>query len=146
MIIDTIKEDIIEATRSRNRIKSDILKLVLTESQKKNDTSDNFVLGVCKDFVKSIDTTKQQCASLDPTDELVARLHKMEFERTFLEKYLPKTCSKEEVLIVINGLKSKGVPIANDGKSIGLVMKECKTNGLLADSVDVRELLSEPNA
>ena len=79
MLIDVIKANIISATKMRNQLASDILKVVLGECQTRNDFTDDFIIRYCREIVKGNTETMKFGESA-----------KLSRENELLRSYLPK--------------------------------------------------------
>ena len=131
MLIDTIKADITTATRMRNQLASDILKVVLGECQTKNNFSDDFIIKYCRDIVKGNTETMKFGESV-----------KLSRENELLRSYLPKELSKEELEVYAGQISGEIKAAQSDKHAIGVLIKYVKSLGLLASGDAVKELVS----
>ena len=131
MLIDTIKADITTATRMRNQLASDILKVVLGECQTKNNFSDDFIIKYCRDIVKGNTETMKFGDSV-----------KLSRENELLRSYLPNELSKEELEVYAGQISGEIKAAQSDKHAIGVLIKYVKSLGLLASGDAVKELVS----
>ena len=115
-LIETIKNDSLNARKARNALKSNLLTTLYSEAGiigKNNgnrESTDEEVIGVVKKFIKNT--------------EILLGLHDSEetkTELTYLKEYLPKQLSNYELKNIISGL-------IDSGNNIGQVMKHLKEN------------------
>ena len=131
MLIDVIKADITTATRMRNQLASDILKVVLGECQTKNNFSDDFIIKYCRDIVKGNTETMKFGESV-----------KLSRENELLRSYLPNELSKEELEVYAGQISGEIKAAQSDKHAIGVLIKYVKSLGLLASGDAVKELVS----
>lgn len=131
MLIDTIKADITTATRMRNQLASDILKVVLGECQTKNNFSDDFIIKYCRDIVKGNTETMKFGESV-----------KLSRENELLRSYLPNELSKEELEVYAGQISGEIKAAQSDKHAIGVLIKYVKSLGLLASGDAAKELVS----
>ena len=122
MLIDTIKADITTATRMRNQVASDILKVVLAECQTKNNFSDDFIIKYCRDIVKGNTETMSFGESV-----------KLSRENELLRSYLPKEVSEADLIVYANQIPDDIKAAKSDGQAVGVLVKHVKALGLLAN-------------
>jgi uncharacterized protein YqeY len=122
MLIDVIKADITTATRMRNQLASDILKVVLGECQTKNNFTDDFIIKYCRDIVKGNTETMQFGESV-----------KLSRENELLRSYLPKEVSEDELVVYANQIVTDIKAAKSDGQAVGVLVKYVKALGLLAN-------------
>lgn len=122
MLIDIIKADITTATRMRNQLASDILKVVLGECQTKNNFTDEFIVRYCRDIVKGNNETMSFGDSV-----------KLSRENELLRSYLPKEVSEADLLVYANQIPDDIKAAKSDGQAVGVLVKHVKTLGLLAN-------------
>ena len=131
MLINIIKADITTATRMRNQLASDILKVVLGECQTKNNFSDDFIIKYCRDIVKGNTETMKFGESV-----------KLSRENELLRSYLPKELSKEELEVYAGQISGEIKAAQSDKHAIGVLIKYVKSLGLLASGDAAKELVS----
>lgn len=122
MLINIIKADITTATRMRNQLASDILKVVLAECQTKNNFSDDFIIKYCRDIVKGNTET------LSFGDNV-----KLSRENELLRSYLPKEVSEADLIVYANQIPTDIKAAKSDGQAVGVLVKYVKALGLLAN-------------
>ena len=122
VLIDVIKADITTATRMRNQLASDILKVVLGECQTKNNFSDDFIVKYCRDIVKGNTETMSFGESV-----------KLSRENELLRSYLPKEVSEDELVVYAKQIATDIKSAKSDGQAVGVLVKYVKALGLLAN-------------
>lgn len=130
MLIDVIKADITTATRMRNQIASDILKVVLGECQTKNNFTDDFIVRYCREIVKGNTETMKFGESV-----------KLSRENELLRSYLPKEVSKEELIVYAGQISGEIKAAQSDKHAIGVLIKYVKSLGLLASGDVSKEVI-----
>lgn len=125
-LINKLKEDIRTATKNRDGLKSDILKLILGECQTRNDESDKFILS----YMKKVIANNEETIKYKGGDAKLAQ------ENSILNVYLPPKLSSSELENLIVTMLNSG-KITKDKKSISTVSKRCKELGFEADSSDI---------
>ena len=122
VLIDVIKADITTATRMRNQLASDILKVVLGECQTKNNFTDEFIVRYCRYIVKGNNETMSFGESV-----------KLSRENELLRSYLPKEVSEADLLVYANQIPDDIKAAKSDGQAVGVLVKYVKSLGLLAN-------------
>jgi hypothetical protein len=122
VLIDVIKADITTATRMRNQLASDILKVVLGECQTKNNFTDDFIIKYCRDIVKGNTETMSFGESV-----------KLSRENELLRSYLPKEVSEDELEVYAYQISEEIKAAKSDGQAIGILVKYVKSIGLTAN-------------
>ena len=130
MLIDVIKADITAATRSRNQLASDILKVVLGECQTRNNFTDEFVIRYCREIVKGNTETMKFGDSV-----------KLSRENELLRSYLPKEVSKEELEVYAGQISGEIKAAQSDKHAVGVLIKYVKSLGLLASGDVSKEVI-----
>jgi hypothetical protein len=122
MIIDTIKADILSATKSRNTTASEILEVVLGECQSKDNFTDDFVIRYCRKLVEANTETMKfgDYAKLSRQNEL-------------LRSYLPKEVSEDELVVYAKQISEDIKSAKSDGQAVGALVKHVKALGLTAN-------------
>jgi len=106
MIIDTIKNDLKTAIKNGDKVKINILRVIIGESDR---------LGKNLPDAETLKVLKKISDNL-----LVINNDSAKAELKIVSEYLPKMLSKEEMDTIINKIKSE-----NEGKSFGDLMKIC---------------------
>lgn len=125
-IVNTIRGDILEARKNRDKTKVSFLSTLLSEIEMtaKNDgnrsAGDSDAVRVVKKFVKSTEEVIGYSKNGDCTKEVA------EQELSILNSYLPKQLSEDELRHVIDEIVNAGA------SNMGIVMKELKNR----DDVD----------
>jgi hypothetical protein len=126
MLIDQIKADILSATKLRNTLAANILKVVLSECQRADNTTDDFVIKYCKKLIQANDETIKLGGSVN-----------LSRENELLRAYVPPTATLEEVRAVASTLT-----LDQSKKSIGTLMSACKKAGLRPEIETINEVLA----
>jgi len=105
MLLDQIRNDMLQAKKDKDLLKSNLLSTLYSEiftvSKSGKAMTEEDEVRIVKKFVKNIDDT----LALDiPQD---AR-SKFESEKKILESYLPKQLSKEEIENIVSKLAAEG--------------------------------------
>mgnify|MGYP003659770250 CR=1 FL=1 len=131
MLIDVIRADILSATKSRNQLASDILKVVLGECQTRNNFTDDFIVRYCREIVKGNTETMKFGESV-----------KLSRENELLRSYLPKEVSKEELEVYAGQISGEIKAAQSDKHAIGVLIKYVKSLGLLTSGDAAKEVVS----
>ena len=130
MLIDVIKANIISATKMRNQLASDILKVVLGECQTRNDFTDDFIIRYCREIVKGNTETMKFGESA-----------KLSRENELLRSYLPKEVSKVELEVYAGQISGEIKAAQSDKHAVGVLIKYVKSLGLLASGDASKEVI-----
>ena len=131
VLIDVIKANIISATKMRNQLASDILKVVLGECQTRNDFTDDFIIRYCREIIKGNTETMKFGESA-----------KLSRENELLRSYLPKEVNKVELEVYAGRIAEEIKAAKSDKHAIGVLVKYVKSLGLLASGDAAKELVS----
>lgn len=131
-IFNTIKSDMYDAMKAREKVKSNALRIVLSkikdkQIEKKAPLNDDEIIKVLRVIVKQRDESIKlfnDAGRVDLSDN-------EKLEKKYLETYLPKMLSNEEVTIIVETvIKDLNADSINDiGKIMPEVMK--RGNGLV---------------
>ncbi len=129
-IIDQVKSQQIEARKSRDTLKSNLLSVVIGTAQQENVSDDEALQKIIKKIIKA----NQETLSHGGGKEL-------EREVALLSWFLPETMSQDEIesFILKHGVDLKAAP--NEGVAMGFAMKALKTSSKAVDSKDVKEVV-----
>lgn len=139
MLIDDVKQQVIQAMRDRDTERRDLLKVVLGEMQTaaarlSEDLPDADAQRIIRKMVKS----NQEMAELSDRPGVA---EKMKAEIQVLETLLPKTLNIDQIIEalapVLDAVKSAG----NDGQATGVAMKHLKSTGAAVDGKDVGQAI-----
>ncbi len=108
MLMDTIRKDMFEAKKVKDKVKSNLLSTLFAEiftlSKSGKELNEDDELKIIRKFLKNIDET----LSLEiPADTK----SKLETEKNILTAYLPKQLSTEEIDEIVKSLVSEGKTI-----------------------------------
>ena len=145
MFVDTLKAKILAATKARNEVERDVLKLVLGEAQtiegSKNRKGgkpllDEEYYAIMQSMVDNNAITLGYSNNLEFTEVL-------EEEIKILRKLIPVRLTQDQIESYlfqsskIDAIKS----FKNDGQAIGLVMKDLKEANLYVSGDDVKAVV-----
>jgi uncharacterized protein YqeY len=135
MLIDDVKEQVLQAMRAKDSDRRDLLKVVLGELQTaaarlNEDLPDAEAQRLIRKMVKS----NQEMAELSDRPGVA---EKMRAEILILETLLPQTLSVDQIVEalapVVDAVKAAG----NDGQAMGAAMKHLKSSGASVDGKSV---------
>lgn len=141
MLIDDVKQQVIQAMRDRDTERRDLLKVVLGEMQTaaarlSEDLPDAAAQRIIRKMVKS----NQEMAELSDRPGVA---EKMKTEIQVLETLLPKTLNIDQIIEalapVLDAVKSAG----NDGQATGVAMKHLTSTGAAVDGKDVGQAIKQ---
>jgi hypothetical protein len=132
MIIDTLKADILLATKTRNQLASDVLKVVLAECQLRNNFTDDFIIKFCRKLVESNSETMKFGESV-----------KLSRENELLRSYLPKEVSGVELSVYAGRISDEIKAAKTEGQAIGVLVKYVKSLGLVTSGEPVKEIVQK---
>ena len=128
-IFNSIKSDMYDAMKAREKVKSNALRTALSkikdkQIEKREPLNDNEIIKVLRTIVKQRDESIKLYNDAGRVD--LADNEKL--EKRYLETYLPKMLSNEEVAIIVEtAIKDLNANSVNDiGKIMPIVMKRGK--------------------
>ena len=128
-IFNTIKSDMYDAMKAREKVKSNALRTALSkikdkQIEKREPLNDDEIIKVLRAIVKQRDESIKLYNDAGRVD--LADNEKL--EKKYLETYLPKMLSNEEVTIIVEtAIKDLNANSVNDiGKIMPVVMKRGK--------------------
>ena len=140
-IFNTIQNDMYKAMKEGNKIKSTALRIALSkikdkQIEKKDSLTDNEIIKVLRSRVKQRDESIKLYNDAGRVD-LVDR---EKLEKKYLENYLPRMLSNEEISIIVeNVIKDLNADSIND---IGKIMPEVMKRGKgLVDGNSARQIV-----
>jgi len=133
MLKDKLKKETVEALKSHNNQKVDVLRFLISLIDKKElqlpvgQMTEAEELGVLRKELKNKEESKEMFLKANRTD-LVEQL---DYEIEIVKGYLPQEISEEKVAEIVSQV------IAEKGNNFGLIMKEVmgKLNGAVDGSV-----------
>ena len=138
MLIDKIKEHATFARKTGDKAVLSILTVILGETQtlqfRKGHApivTDEEVIKIIKKLIESNKETIQ--LSPDNTRNLIQEIE-------ILSALLPKSANKQEIKAALTSVVLSGL---NEGQAIGKAIKHLKSEGVLAESKDVIEVVKE---
>jgi uncharacterized protein YqeY len=140
-LFDTIRAQILSATKAKDEVCKNILKVVLgeihtMESRTGIKLKDEEIHKVIKKTVEGIDETLKYVKEGENYNKLVA-------EKQILSNLLPQYLSKEAVLAVLNEIVIDLKAAKSDGQATGVAMKLIKEKKLSVDGKVVSEAVKE---
>lgn len=142
-ISDTLREDMISATKAGESTKVDILKLAIAaiknaQIESQEELTDEDIVKILRKEARKVEDSIEQFSKMGRQDLLDREKAQLEV----LEQYLPQQMSKEDLEKVVSAkveeLKPEGMK--DMGKVMGAVMKEVGGN---ADGNIVREIVQQ---
>lgn len=144
-LLETLRKDMILATKEKNVSKMDILKMALAtlkneEIAQGKELTDEGVEKVLRKEVKKIEDSIEQFGQMGREDLVKKEKEQLEY----IEEYLPELMSEEEVEKIVKGkIEEVGAQGMSDmGKVMGIVMKEIsgKADGYLVKQIVQKHL------
>ncbi|MBP8978859.1 GatB/YqeY domain-containing protein [Candidatus Dojkabacteria bacterium] len=144
-LLETLRKDMILATKEKNVSKMDILKMALAtlkneEIAQGKELTDEGVEKVLRKEVKKIEDSIEQFGQMGREDLVTKEKEQL----GYLEEYLPELMSEEEVEKIVKGkIEEVGAQGMSDmGKVMGIVMKEIsgKADGNLVKQIVQKHL------
>ncbi len=135
MLIDDIKDQVLQAMRAKDSARRDLLKVVLGELQTVaartgEDMDDDQAQRIIRKMVKS----NLEMAELSKRPEVVQQ---MKTELVVLESLLPKTLTIEQIIEALAPVTDAVKAAGNDGQATGTAMKHLKSSGAVVEGRDV---------
>lgn len=140
-LLDTLRKDMFEASKTKDIGKVDILKMAMAsvknqEVEVGKSLSDEEIVAVLRKESKKVADSIEQFKAMGRDD----LLDKEQYQLEILESYLPQLMSKEDIEVVVKQkIADLGVSSVSDmGRVMGVVMNELKgkaDGGLVKDVV-----------
>lgn len=134
MLINEIQTEITSALRSGQETKKDILKLVLSETQRLNKQDDQTVISIITKLVESNNETLKYGHNV-----------KLVRENEVLGRFLPTYIDCVQIEHVLSDIKHELVTL-NTGQAIGKALKFLKGLNLHFKNEDVKNVLEKMKA
>ena len=120
-LVDRIKSDITSALRANNQVAKDVLRLVVSDSERiENNPTDNTVVKTCRKIIEANTETLR----------LGGESQKLRREIALLSAYVPQESTLEEIQIHVDRLAPQLAECKTEGKAIGLLSKTLKDLGI----------------
>jgi uncharacterized protein YqeY len=134
MLLDRLKQRILEATKARDAVVRDVLRLALGEAQTAEANSgkpidDAMVAAVAKKIIKSNHESIAAAGEGERADVL-----RREIEA--LSELLPKTMSVDEIVAALAPVRDAILAAKADGPATGIATKHLKQAGLVFEGSD----------
>lgn len=144
-LVDTLRKEMFEAKRNHDEYASSILSLVLADISnakiaKGDELSEEEVVEILRKSSKKLKEAYD--LYIESGREDLAKIEKIQLE--YLDKYLPKLMSEEEIReFVKSKIEELSLPVNDLGKLMGFVMPQLrgKADGAIVNKV-VREIAS----
>lgn len=146
-LLEKIQKDKINAMKSKDTLKKDLLSYIFSEAQKKSMASTNGSKEPTDDqfisIMKSLIESHKEVLRMDLSKE---EIKKRQSEIDIMEEYLPQMLMESELKLIVKDF-IETIPVAERKKSIGIIMKMLKENfsgrydGQLASSF-IKEMLN----
>jgi uncharacterized protein len=141
MLIDDVKQQVIQAMRDKDTERRDLLKVVLGELQTvASRTGEAMEDEQAQRIIRKMVKSNQEMAELSDRPGVP---EKMKSEIGVLESLLPKTLGTDQIIEalapIIDAVKSAG----NDGQATGVAMKHLKASGASVEGKDVGQAVKQ---
>lgn len=134
MLIEKVQTEIINALRSGQETKKDILKLVLSETQRLNKQDDQTIIGIVSKLIESNNETLKYGHNV-----------KLVRENEVLGQFLPTYIGCDQIEQMLNDIKHELMPL-NMGQAIGKALKFLKGQNIHFKNEDVKNTLEKMRA
>jgi uncharacterized protein YqeY len=136
MLLDEIKAAALAATKARDVVARDVLRLAASEvaaAQEKADKpfTDAEAETVVRKLIKANEETMAASGADDPRSATLAQ------EIAVLKALLPKMLSVEEIVAALETVRESLLAAKADGQATGAAMKHLKSTGARVDGNDV---------
>lgn len=138
MLIEDLKNEIKKAMKSKDLIRRDILRILVSDSEtqairQKKQVTDELVHSTVKKIIRGID------------DTIDALTKKLLAEKSILEEYIPKVLNKDKIksFLICKSLVEPIIAAKNDGMATGIAMKSFKKENLPVSGKDVQNVIKE---
>lgn len=135
MLIDDVKQQVLQAMRDKDTMRRDLLKVVLGELQtaaaRTGDAMDD---EQAQRIIRKIVKSSHEMIELSNRPEAVAQARA---ELVILESLLPKTLSVGEIMAALAPVGDAVRSAGNDGQATGVAMKHLKSTGAVVEGKDV---------
>lgn len=121
MLYQEIYNSLIQARKNHQELEKNILALLYTNLKNKaidlrvEELSDSDTINIIKKVSKQLDEEIESNVKVNR----IEKVNDLNYQKSLIEKYLPKQLSKEEIRSILNSLEDKSIPS---------VMKYFKTN------------------
>ena len=120
-LVDRIKGDITLALRANNQVAKDVLRLVVSDSERaENNPSDSTVIKICRKVIEANTETLK----------LGGESQKLRREIELLRSYVPSESTLEEIQIHVDRLAPQLADCKSAGKAIGVLYNALKDLGI----------------
>lgn len=141
MLITRLKEELKQSRLHRLPCVVSLLSVVISDAERiakdcYNVTDEEVVRAI----KKVVQGNKETISHLNKED---IRLYELSSENKYIESFLPKTLSIEEIRCHIDNIKIDDWNPTKSGKIIGQIMSYFKNNSLVVDGTDVKNLVAE---
>jgi uncharacterized protein YqeY len=120
-LVEKIKSDITLALRANNQVAKDVLRLVVSDSERvETSPSNDTVVKICRKIIEANTETLR----------LGGESQKLRREIELLRSYVPSESTLEEIQVHVDRLTPELVECKSVGKAIGLLSKTLKDLGI----------------
>ncbi len=141
MLIDDIKDQVLQAMRAKDSGRRDLLKVVLGELQtvaaRSGDAMDD---DQAQRIIRKMVKSNHEMAELSDRPEVVEQ---MKVELVILESLLPKTLTVDEIVAALAPVTDAIQAAGNDGQATGVAMKHLKPSGTVVEGKDVGQAVKQ---
>ncbi len=141
-ILDQMKQDLIVATKAKNTVEKDILRLIISDSAALESSKKQGGVPLKEtqviDIINQIIIANQTTLSYKPNESL-------DLENAILKKYVPFTLSYDEIQAKLNPLIEQIKNEISEGMAMKLSMNYFKSEGLElnVDGKDVKAIVQK---
>jgi len=135
MLIDDVKQQVLQAMRDKDAPRRDLLKVVLGELQtaaaRTGEAMDD---DQAQRIIRKIVKSNKEMAQLTDRPGVAEQ---MKTELVILEALLPKTLTADEIIQALAPVAQAITSAGNDGQATGVAMKHLKSTGTAAEGKGV---------
>jgi uncharacterized protein YqeY len=133
MLFDTIKQKLLIARKAGEKATLSILTVVVGESETLQFSKGHAPTVTDEEVIKIIKKL------IEDNSSMLAQKPELANENEILSELLPKMASKDEIRAALAGVDLG----AKEGQARGIAIKHLKTEGIMAESKDVMEVVAE---
>jgi uncharacterized protein YqeY len=153
-LVDTIKEQLLQARKDRDEIAKNVLSCVLGEIQsqqaragQRDEITDAQAAKIVQKVIEANNVTIAAKRSMAETPEMFELTsQKLRLENVVLARLLPHNCTREEIAAMLGHVIDKLRSASGDGPAIGIAMKALAQFPGLKDGKLVAEVVKELRA
>jgi uncharacterized protein len=135
MLIDDVKQQVLQAMRDKDTARRDLLKVLLGELQtaaaRTGDAMDD---DQAQRIIRKMVKSNREMAELSDRPGVAEQ---MKAELQILESLLPRTLSVDQIVAALDPVTDAVKAAGNDGQATGVAMKHLKSSGAAVEGKDV---------